>query len=200
MTLHIVGIAGPKQHGKSYLGQMMMDLWRHGRHGYGGPPAECLYFADPLKEAAQVIWRFSNAQLYGDQKEVVDPRYGVTPRRIMQHLGTEHARDICPDIWIQNLQGRLEDLMGLEGHDTLIVIPDLRFRNEADAIREWSDAYPTKLVWVERKDGLPRDPKNHRSEPKGPEDLGGVDAEVRDLKVEEVPGRVAELFKAWGWR
>ena len=50
---------------------------------------ERISFAGPLKIMAQALFKFSEAQLYGDQKEVIDPRYDATPRQLLQLLGAK---------------------------------------------------------------------------------------------------------------
>ena len=86
-------------------------------------------FASPLKEAAKIIFQLDDAQVYGDKKEVLDPRWDKTPRSILQLLGTEVGRSIDDEVWIKNMQSRLENAQ-------LVVIDDCRFPNEAEAVKK----------------------------------------------------------------
>lgn len=64
----------------------------------------------------------------GDMKETVIPGLGKTPRYMMQTLGTEWGRDlVADDIWIMPVVEALR-------RGERIVIDDMRFRNEFDAI------------------------------------------------------------------
>ena len=45
--------------------------------------------ADVMKEACRVIFGWTDKHLYGELKEVIDPRYGISPRHALQTLGTE---------------------------------------------------------------------------------------------------------------
>jgi len=64
----------------------------------------------------------------GDAKETVIPALGVTPRRIMQTLGTECGRDcIDPDIWANIAAARCASILAT---GRSIIIDDLRYENE----------------------------------------------------------------------
>jgi hypothetical protein len=85
-----------------------------------------------LKEGARAIFGLNDAQLYGDQKEVVDPRWGTTPRDILQRLGTEAIRGVFwDDHWIRRTLSEVD----ARGQDKYVVT-DVRFMNEVRAIRE----------------------------------------------------------------
>jgi len=96
-------------------------------------------FADSLKKACKEIFSFEDHQLYGTQKqkETPDPRWeNVTPRKIIQHFGTECMRDvmckIMPEmdkgIWVKSLEMKLQP-------DVDYAVCDTRFFNEAAMIK-----------------------------------------------------------------
>jgi len=92
-------------------------------------------FAAPLKTGAQALLGLSYSQLWGDEKDTPIDWLGVTPRRVLQTLGTEWGRYVIDqDIWVkvgmQNAK-RLSE----EGSD-IVVFTDVRFDNEARAIRD----------------------------------------------------------------
>lgn len=99
-------------------------------------------FADPLKEACKTLFLFTDEQVYGTQaqKKTPDPRwFGCTPRKALQFVGTELLRDnldkIMPglgkDVFVHHFK------LWLESNTTSnIVIHDMRFLNEAKAIKE----------------------------------------------------------------
>lgn len=93
--------------------------------------------AEPLKLMARDVLGFSHEQLYGTQaqKEAVDPRYGFSPRWFLQRLGTEGCRKhLGPDVWVHALM-RAIGLWRSCGASGVAVVDDVRFPNEADAIR-----------------------------------------------------------------
>lgn len=98
-------------------------------------------FADALKDAVASIFLWPRGLLEGDTnasrafRERVDPwwsnkfGYEVTPRLILQKMGTEACRNnIHDDIWIHTLARRIQ------GYEN-VVIPDVRFPNEMAFIR-----------------------------------------------------------------
>jgi hypothetical protein len=114
-----LGIFGYKGHGKDSVGEFLRRS-----HGY-----TLTSFARPLKTMLQVGLGLTSEQTDGALKEVVDPRYGVTPRHLMQTLGTEWGRDcVSKDIWVQATRQQLLDSVAP------IAVTDVRFVNEAEMI------------------------------------------------------------------
>lgn len=153
----ILGIAGRKGSGKDTVGDYLIA-----RHGF------CrVAFADPVKRVARDLWpHLGEDQLWGamELKEAVDLTLGVSPRWILQRLGTEVGRE-----------GRLDTFVGLGispgylAHILLrhgvtpgplawidavfrtsragdVVVTDVRFPNEAQAIRSRPQGCVVRLV------------------------------------------------------
>lgn len=115
----LIGIAGPARCGKDTAADFILD---------SDPRYVKASFADPLKDMLRIGLGLNAAQLYGNDKEAVDHRYECSPRHIMQTLGTEWGRDLIhPDIWVRAMASRI---------NTHTVIPDVRFPNEAEFVRE----------------------------------------------------------------
>lgn len=127
MLIGVVGFAGS---GKGTIGDILIKDHQFVR----------LSFADALKDAVSVIFGWDRQMLEGDTKESrewrekVDPwwsdkfGYQVTPRLMMQKMGTEAGRNVFNDeIWIHTVARRLKDYEN-------VVIPDVRFKNEIDFI------------------------------------------------------------------
>jgi hypothetical protein len=131
----IIGVGYKKGVGKDTVANRLVDAYGFTR----------ISFADPLKEACRIIFHFTNAQLYGDQKEVLDPRWNKTPREVLQLAGTEAFRNVIDqNVWIKSLQYKIENQIAKTPTQQLkIVIPDVRFPNEAEAIR----SMPGGLLW-----------------------------------------------------
>jgi len=93
-------------------------------------------FADELKKAAMVIFGLSREQCFGSQeiKETIDPRYGKSPRQLLQELG-EKMRDIFPDIWVVKVFNEAIPELQEQGYDCF-AISDVRYPNEAEWIRK----------------------------------------------------------------
>ncbi|MGO7451857.1 hypothetical protein ACCS81_07595 [Rhizobium ruizarguesonis] len=105
------------------------------RHGY-----QSVKFAGPLKNMARGLLSsmgFDDVtverMIEGDLKEVVIPGFKtVTPRQIMQTLGTDWGREaIDQDLWTKVAAAKIE---GLRDKGLDVVVDDLRFPNEYDLI------------------------------------------------------------------
>jgi hypothetical protein len=92
-------------------------------------------FADKLKEICMFLFGLSYEQCYGPKevKETIDPRYGLTPREIMQGVG-EKMREIFPDIWVDTVFNATIPELEKQGYDC-VVISDVRYPNEGDKVR-----------------------------------------------------------------
>lgn len=116
----VIGITGLARSGKDTSADYLLQHLPMGYVKYS--------FADPLKNMLRHGLGMTHEQLNGDQKEVVDPRFDCTPRRMMQTLGTEWGREhVHPHIWVRAMDNIIENQA---------VIPDVRFENEAKYVRE----------------------------------------------------------------
>lgn len=124
------------------------------------PGAKRVAFADKLKKIAMDLFGLSWEQCYGpvEIKEAVDPRYGLTPREILQGIG-EKMREIYEDIWVDTVfYTTLPELQG-QGYDKF-VISDVRYPNEADTIHDRGGV----VVKIEREEGGVSVGADHSSE------------------------------------
>ena len=124
----IIGITGHARHGKDSTADIIVSNFGYRKHA----------LADVMKEACRVIFGWTDAHLYGELKEVIDPRYGISPRHALQTLGTEWGQYKLSEydsfnevtgrkLWVNSILNRVQG-------DT--VISDVRFPHEAEAIRE----------------------------------------------------------------
>lgn len=143
----IIGFCGRKYSGKDSAAKAILDRY---------PAAERFAFASEIKRIAQRVYGFTRRQTDGDLKEVVDTRWGITPREVMQRIGTEMGRSIHEDTWVRYA---LDNEIPSSGAD-IAVLTDVRFDNEAKAIR----ARGGTVIRIVRP-GLPRGPfSGHPSE------------------------------------
>jgi hypothetical protein len=110
-----------------------------------------------MKYAIGEIFQLTNEQLNGALKETVLPDIGKSPRQLMQTLGTEWGRQMIGEntwiaAWKRGRDQEFEDwAMTQELHwgrkitddhkdeffnDAVYVVPDIRFENEAEWVRE----------------------------------------------------------------
>ncbi len=118
--MRVIGLLGAAGSGKSVASEYLVEK-------YG---AKLYTFARPLKEIIRLAFDLTENQVYGTQKqkETVDPRYGVSPRWLMQRIGTEGVRNVMgSDFWWEYCMGQI-----LTDNPELAVIDDFRFQNEVN--------------------------------------------------------------------
>lgn len=117
----LIGIAGRARSGKDTVANFIIAAI--GGYRYS--------FADPIRAMLAPLGVDMNDPYWQARKEDIIPALGVSPRRMMQTLGTEWGRNLInPDLWIVLAHQRL--LQNGPG----MVISDVRFENEAAWIRK----------------------------------------------------------------
>lgn len=130
----LIGLHGKAQSGKSTVAEHLFT------HGF-----DEMTFAYPLKELVVDLFDLSWDQVLDEElKEKIDLRYGMSPRRMLQHLGTDVFREIYPNIWVDHLIRRIKRLKK-DKPELRIVASDVRFKNEKEAI-EKEGGYVWKIV------------------------------------------------------
>lgn len=124
--MRIVGIHGRARSGKDTLAGFLVE--HHGFHR--------IALADPIRQFVSSITGISVEDLMDSAlKEAPLAEFGGrSPRQMMQTLGTEWGRDmIAPDLWLTVCRLGIErsKRAGAVG----VVIPDVRFENEAEMVR-----------------------------------------------------------------
>jgi hypothetical protein len=124
--------------------------------------------AEPLK-AIGSIFGFTDKQLYGTQEEKLEihPYWGISARTFLQKVGTEIFREtllkVIPEmkiektIWVELFK------LKYQKEPKLYVISDVRFQDEAYAIKELGGI----IIRTVRDNDISSDSKNehnHRSE------------------------------------
>jgi hypothetical protein len=127
----MIGFLAKKRRGKDTSADYLCD-----EHGYVKRA-----FAGPLKKAVQELFGFTDSQLHTEQKELVDERWGVSPRKALQVVGSDMIRDLFPklllpdignDFWTKRVDIWYNETKN--DHKGLVIISDVRFQNEVDYI------------------------------------------------------------------
>lgn len=122
----IIGLTGLKGSGKTSISNYLNRLYRYEQISFGGK----------IKETVMDLFDLKYNQVYGtpEEKEAIDPNWGVSPRFIMQRFGTEVARSIHPDIWVRTSMNKIRATWDNINPNQNFVFDDVRFLNEAEAI------------------------------------------------------------------
>jgi len=118
----IIGFTGPAGAGKDLAASMVPGACRVG-------------FADPIYQGLSAMLGVPEAILRNrSAKENTIVGLGASPRQLLQTLGTEWGRRmIRDDVWLRVAFWKWQQLAA--GGVSLIVVPDVRFANEARQIR-----------------------------------------------------------------
>jgi hypothetical protein len=137
----IIGICGHAGSGKDTVANYISQGWNFYH----------ISFASPLKEACRVIFDWTSDHTDGKLKEIVDERWGISPRQAMQLIGTEFGQKILCDNceMFKNKTGRsLWVKRALDGVDNRnVVISDVRFQHELDYIHSMNGV----VIKIERE-------------------------------------------------
>ena len=156
----IIGLTGPAGCGKDTVADHLASELGYARYA----------FADPLRAALVAGLGIDPACFTNrDLKEKPHVLYGVSPRRMLQTLGTEWGRKlIADDVWLR--RAALFAHQAARKGSKALVISDVRFENEA--------------AWV-RKQGL----LLHIHRP----DVGAVETHASEAGVSFVAGADARI-------
>lgn len=147
MRPHLIGVVGHKRHGKGEVAKRLVQTQRYTN----------VKFADALKDMLRALLRSAGyfddvieRMIEGDLKEVPVAALGdQSPRHAMITLGTDWGRQMMhPHLWIRIAQERIRKYLSC---DMPVVVDDVRFLNEADAIRRMGGT----LIRVVRNDEVP---------------------------------------------
>lgn len=97
-----------------------------------------MHFAEPIKEVSKVLMGWDDRHVYGTLKETIDPKWGISPRKFLQVFGTDMMQKVLSKVtgykwgrghWVKLLLAKAE-----KSPADIILVPDVRFNTEAEAI------------------------------------------------------------------
>ena len=177
----IIGIIGKKYHGKDTIADIIVSKYDYRK----------IHFANPLKEGCRHIFGLTEKQLYGNEKDVVDKYWRITPRKLLQFVGTDLFRNqlgkVIPymknSVWVQRLEKTF-----IDNPDTNYVVADIRFQNEVDMLKKHG-AFIIKL----HRPNIKNDDE-HFSET-GIDDIKGFDLLIlNDTTINELYNKINNIM------
>ena len=134
----IIGFLGKKRCGKDTAAEYLIENHNFIRYAFG----------DPVKDVAKAMFGFTDEQLYGDKKEIIDPEWNISPRQAFQSIGTDYAQysiyRSLPELetkvpikcfWIHKFKHWYNKQKKLNPN-IKVVISDLRFIHEVNCLKE----------------------------------------------------------------
>lgn len=141
MASHLIGVMGKKRHGKDTFAARLTSTHAYTRLAFADPMRDALYRLDPLirleqDETGPLGLALSAGGTLRRLSFLVDA-YGWEEtkairevRRLLQEYGTGLRDATHPDVWVEATLRKAEPILGP------VVITDVRFPNEVDAVRD----------------------------------------------------------------
>ena len=150
---NIIAICGAKRSGKDVLAKYIVAT-----RGF-----KKLSFAEPLKKAVRELFNFNDIQVgideenaVGDEKEIIDERWGISPRKALQFFGTEIMQHTIDELIPNTNRGFLADILLSRISDVAsdtcnnYVISDLRFLHEYNKLKSSAKIRSLIIVKISR--------------------------------------------------
>ena len=146
----VIGVTGFKTSGKDTVADYLVD--RYGFQKYS--------FAKPLKDGVMAFFGWDWERMNDPElKEEVDPFWGISPRQVLQFMGTNAIRDAMPEAYpvFKEITGNnfwVKRFLQTYQQNSLLdfVVPDCRYENEILAIKECHGT----IIRVNRNASVPK--------------------------------------------
>jgi hypothetical protein len=140
----IIGLVGNEHVGKDTIANYLCKIYNFRKYS----------LADPIKEISRIVFGWSEHQLNGKLKDNLDSVTGIIPREFFKWLGTDifqyAIHEKFPELGISERciwANCMKQFIEVHSNSSHIVIPDIRFKHEADELLR-AGGY---LIYVERE-------------------------------------------------
>lgn len=128
--MKIIGVAGKKNSGKDTFADFAREGWGFVRYAFADELKLHIHILDPYIKTGWFSYRKLSSILSEMSETEAKNRYKDL-RRFYQAYGTDVWRERNPDIWVDALFRIVDNHV-----DENVVITDVRFQNEIDAIKK----------------------------------------------------------------
>jgi len=136
----VIGVCGKRRSGKDIISNYICSHYNYDNKK----------ISDDLKNVIKILFGFTDSQLETDEKDIIDPLWGIAPRQTMQFFGTEimqfKIQELFPEIerkfWIKSFINKNI----INNPQKRIIISDLRFLHEYEELKK----YNAIIIKVER--------------------------------------------------
>lgn len=118
----LIGFTGPAGCGKDTAVKHLRDIYCFER----------VAFADPIKAALNAMFGWSMRDWDNRDWKEAEGKFGFSPRKAAQTLGTEWGRGLNNNLWLELAEDNINSLL-FSGYP--VAVSDVRFDNEAEMIR-----------------------------------------------------------------
>lgn len=128
----VIALCGKKRSGKDTIANFLSAEYNYVNKK----------ISQDLKQVIQILFGFTDDQIESDAKDILDEKWGITPRKTMQFFGTEimqeKIQELLPEIgkrfWIESFIKKNIS----HNNNKLIVISDLRFLHEYEELKKYN--------------------------------------------------------------
>jgi hypothetical protein len=167
----LIGLIGQAQSGKDTAADYLIANLGYQKKSFVGR----------LKELCMELFDLTDDQVNTTKgKSNMDPRYNMTPRSILQYVGTETMRKIDNNVWIRNAMNQVTG-------DSCVVFCDVRFLNEVRAIKK-RGGIVVKMIREDHQE-LSGKEAQHRSET----EILNIPAELIDYTISAKTGQLDKI-------
>lgn len=171
----LISLSGKKRSGKTTVANHLISKYNFKE----------VSWAEPLKEIiGKQLFEFTDDQLYGAEecREAIVDRWGMSPRKILQLVGTDcFRRVISDDFWVTLGLPKINALLA-QGEN--VVISDSRFPNEVMAVKNLGGT----TIEVRKIEPFSKSQDKHESE-------HALDDWEFDYTIQAVAGDLDALYK-----
>lgn len=140
----IIALCGFKGCGKDFVANYLHEAYNF----------EHLKISTKLKEASKILFDIDDDQIEGNKKEVIDERWNVTPRQMMQFMGTEmfqyKIQELIPgcdrNFWIKSFVNAVK---AHKNKNKNIVISDMRFLHEYNYLKNHLQTHDLIVIRID---------------------------------------------------
>jgi hypothetical protein len=144
---NIIAICGAKRSGKDVLA----------KHIVANRGFKKLSFAEPLKKAVKELFNFTDIQVgideenaIGYEKDIIDERWGISPRKALQFFGTEIMQHNIGGLIPNTNRGFLADILLSRISGDAYVISDMRFLHEYNKLKNSAKVRSLIVIKINR--------------------------------------------------
>uniref|UniRef100_A0A6C0KUV3 Deoxynucleoside monophosphate kinase n=1 Tax=viral metagenome TaxID=1070528 RepID=A0A6C0KUV3_9ZZZZ len=125
---NIIGLLGRARRGKDTVANYIIKKY---------PCYTNIKLSKPIKDAAKSLYDFTYEQLEGSQKEIIDPRWNISPRDAMVFITSTFMNKMGTDFFSKRLFGEFDVRSPAEvAAQKHIIISDVRYENDLAEIKK----------------------------------------------------------------